>query len=103
MDIAVLFILLIIVIILVVLRRNIKWGVYVVGTSEVMFRLLHLIGDNIGIPELNALINRIFPTSLFSVAKAYTSGIVYTILFWAIVIILLSFLVYLIRYLFTKK
>ena len=103
MDVALLFIILIVVIVLIVLRRNIKWGVYVVGTAEVMFRLLHLIGDNLGVPEFNALINRIFPESLFAVARAYTSGVLYIILFWFIVIILFWFLVYLIKYLFTKK
>ena len=38
--------------VLVVLRRNVKWGIYVIGTSEVLFRLLHLLGDNLGVADL---------------------------------------------------
>lgn len=103
MNIAVLFVLLILAVVLIVLRRNVKWGVYIVGTSEIMFRLFHRIGDNIGIEELNELINKVFPTSLFDVAATYTSGLLYTILFWLIIIILVWFLVYLIKYLFKAK
>lgn len=103
MSIAVLVIILILVLVLSILRKNIKWGVYVLGTAEVLFRLLHTIGDNLGIEEVNSLINKVFPTSLFAIAKKYTTGLVYDILFWAIIIILAWFVVYLIKYLFKEK
>ena len=103
MYIAFLVVILIIFIVLVVLRRNIKWGIYVVGTAELFFRLIHLIGDNLGVAELNSLINRWIPESLFSVAATYTSGIIYMILFWVIVVILFWFLIYLFKYLFGGK
>ena len=87
--------------VLVVLRRNVKWGIYVIGTSEVLFRLLHLLGDNLGVAEINSLVNKWFPESLFSIASAYTSGVIHSILFWVIIVLLFWFLFYLLKYVFS--
>ncbi len=103
MDIAFLIIIFIIFMVLIFLRRSFKWGVYVIGTAEVGMRVLHVIGDNIGVLEINNLINKFIPTSLFDIAKSYTDGVLYILLFWILIILLVWFVVYLIRYLITKK
>ena len=100
MDLAVLIILIIVVI---VLFKDVKWFVYLMGIIEIFLRIMHYIGDNLGISEINSLIDKYLPDSIFSILGNYTSGIVYQILSWILVIIFIWFLFYLIRYFIKKK
>lgn len=100
MDLAVFLILLVLVI---VLLKDIKWVTYLIGIVEIFLRLIHYVGDHLGIPELESFVNRIFPSSLFSVLGKYTSGIVYDIFAWILIIFLVWFLIYLINSLFRGR
>lgn len=100
MDLAVLIILIVVV---VILLKDIKWVTYLIGILEIFLRLVHYIGDKLGISEINDFINRIFPTSLFGLLSNYTSGIVYEIFSWILVVFLVWFLIYLLNYLFKGK
>lgn len=100
MDLAVLVILLVLVI---VLFRDVKWCVYLIGIVEIFFRILHYIGDHLGVYELNLLINNYLPDSIFSVLARYSSGIIYDALSWLLVGCFCVFLFYLIKYFFRKK
>ena len=97
MDLAVLIILIIIV---VLVLKDVKWVTYLIGIVEIFLRLIHYIGDNLKIASLNNFINEYFPTSIFAIIGKYSSGVVYDILSWVLVLFLIWFLIYLVKYLF---
>ncbi len=97
MDLAVLLILIIIV---VLVSKDVKWVTYLIGIVEIFLRLIHYIGDNLKIASLNNFINEYFPTSIFAIIGKYSSGVVYDILSWVLVLFLIWFLIYLVKYLF---
>ena len=97
MDLAVLLILIIIV---VLVLQDVKWVTYLIGIVEIFLRLIHYIGDNLKIASLNNFINEYFPTSIFAIIGKYSSGVVYDILSWVLVLFLIWFLIYLVKYLF---
>lgn len=97
MDLAVLLILIIIV---VLVLKDVKWVTYLIGIVEIFLRLIHYIGDNLKIASLNNFINEYFPTSIFAIIGKYSSGVVYDILSWILVLFLIWFLIYLVKYLF---
>jgi len=97
MDLAVLLILIIIV---VLVLKDVKCVTYLIGIVEIFLRLIHYIGDNLKIASLNNFINEYFPTSIFAIIGKYSSGVVYDILSWVLVLFLIWFLIYLVKYLF---
>lgn len=97
MDLAVLLILIIIV---VLVLKDVKWVTYLIGIVEIFLRLIHYIGDNLKIASLNNFINEYFPTSIFAIIGKYSSGVIYDILSWVLVLFLIWFLIYLVKYLF---
>ena len=100
MDLAVLLILIIIV---VLVLKDVKWVTYLIGIVEIFLRLIHYIGDNLKISSLNSFINEYFPTSIFAIIGKYSSGVVYDILSWVLVLFLIWFLIYLVKYLFGSR
>ena len=100
MDLAVLLILIIIV---VLVLKDVKWVTYLIGIVEIFLRLIHYIGDNLKITSLNNFINEYFPTSIFAIIGKYSSGVVYDILSWVLVLFLIWFLIYLVKYLFGSR
>lgn len=100
MDLAVLLILIIIV---VLVLKDVKWVTYLIGIVEIFLRLIHYIGDNLKIASLNNFINGYFPTSIFAIIGKYSSGVVYDILSWVLVLFLIWFLIYLVKYLFGSR
>ncbi len=95
--------LVILVIVVAIVFQDTKRLVYLIGILEVFFRLIHGIGDRLGISELNAFINHYIPSSIFSILYSHTNGILYTVLCWVIIGILTMFLFYLIKYFFSGK
>ena len=100
MDLAVLLILIIIV---VLVLKDVKRVTYLIGIVEIFLRLIHYIGDNLKIASLNNFINEYFPTSIFAIIGKYSSGVVYDILSWVLVLFLIWFLIYLVKYLFGSR
>lgn len=100
MDLAVLLILIIIV---VLVLKDVKWVTYLIGIVEIFLRLIHYIGDNLKIASLNNFIDEYFPTSIFAIIGKYSSGVVYDILSWVLVLFLIWFLIYLVKYLFGSR
>lgn len=100
MDLAVLLILIIIV---VLVLKDVKLVTYLIGIVEIFLRLIHYIGDNLKIASLNNFINEYFPTSIFAIIGKYSSGVVYDILSWVLVLFLIWFLIYLVKYLFGSR
>ena len=78
--------------------RKFSSFVYVVGIIDIMFRLIHFIANNMGVPEIKALVNRIgFPESIPGVIAKYTDGLLTTVLVWVFVGIMVVFEFYVIR------
>ena len=98
-----LIILLILIVIVIMVYRDVKFLVYLLGTLELFFRLIHHIGDKFKIIDINTFINRYIPSSLFSIFEKYTTGLVYDIISWSLIIAFCAFLYYLVKYLITKK
>ncbi len=100
MDLAVFIILVVLVIILL---KDIKWVTYLIGIVEIFLRLVNYIGNHLGIAEVETFVNNYFPDSLFSILGKYTSGVVYDIFSWIIIVFLVWFLIYLVNSLFRGR
>lgn len=88
----------------IVCFRKFSSFVYVVGIIDIMFRLIHFIANNMGVPEIKALVNRIgFPESIPGVISKYTDGVFTTVLIWVFVAIMIVFEFYVIRTFWRKK
>lgn len=98
-----LIVILVLIVVIVMVRRDVKFLVYLLGSLEVFFRLIHHIGDKLTIIDINSFVNKYIPTSLFSIFSKYTTGIVYDIISWALIITFCAFLYYLVAYLIRKK
>lgn len=98
-----LIIIIILIVGVIILYKDIKFVTYLIGILEIFFRLIHYIGDNIPILQINPFINKYIPSSLFSVISKYTQGPVEIIISWLLVAVFVMFLIYLIKYLIKKK
>ncbi len=93
-----------IVLIVVVLMffRNFSSFVYFVAIFDILLRILTFLKNNLGLPDVAALIDKYIPESVLAMIGKYTSGIANTILQWIFVLIMIIFEAYLIKY-FVKK
>lgn len=82
--------------------RDYKHAVYFLGIIEILFRIIHFIGDHLKVVELNNFIDKYIPSSLFSILSHYSSGLLYEILVWALLAMFISLEVYLVRYFFKR-
>jgi len=98
-----LVVLLALIILVVFLFKDVKFLVYLIGIIEIFLRIMHYIGDHLGIRELNSLINNYLPSSIFDIIAKHSSGIIYEVLSWILVGAFIAFLYYLIRYFIKKK
>lgn len=98
-----LIILIILIVAVVILYRDFKFVTYLIGILEIFFRLVHYIGDNQALININPFINKYIPSSIFSIIEKYTNGVVYDIVSWLLILIFAIFLFYLINYLVKKK
>ena len=98
-----LVIILILVVVVIMVYRDVKFLTYLLGILEIFFRLIHYIGDNLTVVNINSFVDSYIPTSIFKVFSKYTTGIVYDIISWVLVIGFGALLYYLIEYLIRKK
>jgi len=96
-------ILLILIVAVACLYRDVRWIAYLIGIVETFLRVIHMIGDKLGVVELNSFINHYLPTSIFSIIGKYSSGIIYDLLSWVAIGFLVLFIYYLVRYFIKKK
>ena len=76
--------------------------VYGFAIIDIFLRIMTFVKNNT-VQELHDLIGKYLPESIASVIGKYTSGIVYTILMWAYVIVFATFLAYIVTYFIKKK
>ena len=77
--------------------------VYYIGIVDIFLRVLDFIANNIPVPVLSNFINNYFPNSISHIIEMYSSGIFTTVLLWALYIIYMILLFYLIRTFWKKK
>ena len=79
--------------------------VYLVCAVDILFRLLHFIADNVKVAELTSLINKYGPGSVAGMVGNYvgTTGLIYTIVIWAMFVLYCILLFYIVRILFKRK
>ncbi|MBP3461293.1 MAG: hypothetical protein J6K21_02670 [Bacilli bacterium] len=97
-----LIILLVLIVAIAFFFKDYKNVVYFLGIVEILFRIIHFIGDHLKIIELNQFINKYIPSSLFTMLGKYADGLLYEILMWILLICFVSLEVYLVKYFFKR-
>ena len=77
--------------------------VYFVAIIDIFLRLLTFIKNNIGLPDVAALIDKYIPESILAIIDKYADGLVYTIFAWAFIVIMIIFESYIIKFFIKKK
>ena len=79
--------------------------IYLICSLDILYRLLHFISNNLGVPELSTLIDKYIPTSIPGIAENYVGAdsIIYTVVLWIMFIIYSILLFYMIRILAKRK
>ncbi len=98
-----LIILLLLVTIIVVIRKDFQSFIYSLGAIEILFRVLHFLGNHLEITELKRIIDTYIPTSIISIFAKYANGLFYNILVWIFVIFMGILDYYLFKYLIKRK
>ena len=80
-----------------------KSFIYSLGALEIFFRVIHFIGDHLGIVKLNEFINSYIPESIKTVLEQYSDGLLEIILVWIFVIFMGILVYYLVKYLIKRK
>lgn len=95
----------ILIILVIYFFRRFSSFVYLVCSIDLLFRLLHFLGDNLKVPELKSLIDKFIPSDVVGMISNYfgTGGILYTILLWAMFILYCILLFYIVRILIKRK
>ncbi len=101
MDVVV--IILVIIAIAVMIFKKFSSVVYYIGIVDIFLRVLDFIANNIPVPVVTNFINSYFPNSITHIIEMYSSGIFTTVLLWALCIIYIILLSYLIRTFWKKK
>lgn len=98
-----LIVVLIVIIIGLVKYKAFSSYIYLLCASDILFRVLTFFNENVKMGEINDIISKYIPASLYSVIVRYTSDFIQTILVWAYVIVFAIFLYYTIRILLKKR
>lgn len=96
-------VLLILLIAVVFFFRRFSSVVYFIAIVDILLRILTFVKNNLGLPDVKALIDHYVPESLPSIFIRYTNGSVYTIIMWGYVIIFSIFLFYTIKTFWYKR
>ena len=91
--------------IIVFIFRRFSSFVYAICGLDILYRLLHFLGDNLHIREVSNIINKYIPESVVSMVGKFTgtTGILYFILIWFMFIMYAFLLFYIIRILVKRK
>lgn len=98
-----LIVIIVLIVAVVLFFRKFSSFVYFIAILDMILRILTFIKNNIGLPDVRALIGKYIPASIPALIGKYTDGIFYTIVMWAFVIIMCIFLGYTIRIFWKKK
>lgn len=98
-----LIVLIILILVVVMFFKRFSSFVFFIAIVDITLRILTFIKNNIGLPDVSALIGKYVPESIFGIINKYSAGLVNIILKWAFVIIMIIFLSYIIKIFIHKK
>lgn len=100
-----LIVLIVLILIVIMFFKRFSSFVFFMAIIEIFLRILAFIKNNIGLPDVSAIIGKYLPENMFAIINKYTGTIplLNTILKWAFVIIMAFFLSYIIKIFINKK
>ncbi len=98
-----LIVLIVLILVVIMFFKRFSSFVFFMAIIDIFLRIFAFIKNNIGLPDVAALINKYFPESIFDIINKYTLGLPNIILKWAFVIIMIIFLSYVIKIFIHKK
>lgn len=100
-----LVVLIILIVIVIMFFKRFSSFVFFMAIVDIFLRILTFLKNNIGLPDVAALIGKYFPESVFDIINKYTGTIplLNIILKWAFVIIMTIFLSYIVKIFIHKK
>lgn len=78
-------------------HRKFPKTVYAVAALDIIMRLSHALVAELNVAKFTKFVNNVIPKSIPALMDKYTGGIVYTILFWAYLVIMCCFAGFTIR------
>ncbi len=100
-----LIVLIILIVIVIMFFKRFSSFVFFMAIIEIFLRILTFIKNNIGLPDVAALIGKYLPENIFDIIDKYTStiNVLNIILKWSFVIIMIIFLTYITKIFINKK
>jgi hypothetical protein len=100
-----LIVLIVLIIVVIMFFKRFSSFVFFMAIVEIFLRILTFIKNNIGLPDVAAIINKYIPENIFTIIDKYTSTIplLNIILKWLFVLIMAIFLSYIIKIFMNKK
>lgn len=77
--------------------------VYLFCLTDMTFRVLTFLNNQVKINDVNEIISKYIPTSLYDVIVNYTSDVLETLLIWTYVIIFIFFIYFTFKTLMKKR
>ncbi len=100
-----LIVLIVLIVIVIMFFKRFSSFVFFMAIIEIFLRILTFIKNNIGLPDVSAIISKYLPENMFAIINKYTGTmpLLNTILKWAFAIIIAIFLSYIIKIFLNKK
>ena len=96
-------IILIILILVLLFKRTFSSAIYAISIVDIFLRLVDFLRSHLGLTgEIGNILNKI-PSSLDAVIRHATSGVFMEILLWALFVVYVIFLYYVISYFIKKR
>ena len=98
-----LVLLIVLLVVVVMFFKRFSSFVFFMAIVDISLRILTFIKNNIGLPDVKALIGKYVPSSIFGIIDKYADGSLNIVLKWTFVIIMVIFLSYIIKIFIKKK
>ena len=98
-----LILLILLILVVIMFFKRFSSFVFLIAIIDILLRILTFIKNNIGLPDVSALIGKYVPESIFGIINKYSSGWINTFFKWAFVVIMIFFLSYIIKIFIKKK
>lgn len=100
-----LIVLIALIVVVIMFFKRFSSFVFFMAIIDIFLRILTFIKNNIGLPDVAALIGKYLPENIFDIINKYTGTIplLNIILKWAFVIIMMIFLSYITKIFINKK
>ena len=100
-----LIVLIVLIVVVIMFFKRFSSFVFFIAIVDILLRVLTFIANNIGLPDVSAVITNHVPGSIFAIIDSYiTVGTTLNMVFkWAFIFIMICFLFYIIKIFINKK